>query len=477
MKKKVLGSLALCLLMFIVSGLVSFDQNQAWGAIAAGKATVSASPSTAAPGGTITISYSGAPGNARDWIGIYKTSANDRTWIGWKYLEGNRAGTLTFNAPGDTGSYNFRMFENDGYTLLATSNAVTVSAGTVTPPVSGGTASLRLDKTSFTPGEQIAVYFTAPASYPGDAWVGIIPSNVPHGDEAVNDGYDLTYQYVNKRTSGTMTFSAPSQAGAYDFRLHDTDGGGKEVASVSFTVSAGTTGGGSGANLRATPGDGYIYLEWNASASALGYNLFRGTSSGGETSTPVTDFPITGTSHTDLNVKNGTNYCYIMRPVYSGEVMGGSSNEACATPRPGGGTNTGGGTTGSTAVEIILQINNPYMTVNSQSREIDPGRGTVPVIVSGRTLLPIRSVIEAVGGSVGWNGSERKVTIQTSTGTIELWIDNEKTRVNGITQTTDVAPRIINDRTMLPLRFIAENLGFNVEWDGQTYTVTMNYNP
>lgn len=49
---------------------------------------------------------------------------------------------------------------------------------------------------------------------------------------------------------------------------------------------------------------------------------------------------------------------------------------------------------------ITLQINNPSMTVNGESAEIDSGRGTVPVIESDRTLLPVRSVIEAVGGTV-----------------------------------------------------------------------------
>lgn len=96
-----------------------------------------------------------------------------------------------------------------------------------------GAATLSLDRTRFVPGEPIAVRFTAPTTWPRDAWVGIIPSSIPHGDERQNDNHDITYQYLEKRSTGTLTFTAPAP-GNWDFRLHDTDGGGKEFASVSF---------------------------------------------------------------------------------------------------------------------------------------------------------------------------------------------------------------------------------------------------
>ena len=96
--------------------------------------------------------------------------------------------------------------------------------------------SLVTDKGTYAPGETITVTFNAPAGLPTNAWVGIIPTNVPHGDEAQNDTYDLTYQYLNGMTSGTMTFAAPLLPGSYDFRMNDSDSNGKEIASVTFTV-------------------------------------------------------------------------------------------------------------------------------------------------------------------------------------------------------------------------------------------------
>jgi len=97
-------------------------------------------------------------------------------------------------------------------------------------------AELRLARTQFALGESIRVSFTASPDYPANAWVGIIPSTVQHGSEAVNDQNDITYQYLNKRTSGELIFKAPAQPGSYDSRMNDRDDNGKEVASVSFRV-------------------------------------------------------------------------------------------------------------------------------------------------------------------------------------------------------------------------------------------------
>ncbi len=131
---------------------------------------------------------------------------------------------------------------------------------------------------------------------------------------------------------------------------------------------------------------------------------------------------------------------------------------------------------------IILQPDNPIMTVNGISQEIDPGRGTKPVIIPewSRTVVPIRAIVEALGGTIGWENTTRKVTINFETTTIELWIDNPQAKVNGIGKwiddgNHDVRPIIVNDRTMLPLRFIAESLGCEVDWDPNTRTITITH--
>jgi len=117
-------------------------------------------------------------------------------------------------------------------------------AGQVTQAITAGSfeSTVKTDKMTYAPGEAVKVTFTAPASYPDNAWIGIIPNDIPHGDEAVNDQHDIEYQYISKRTAGEMTFTAPSRPGRYDIRMHDTDNNGKEVAFTWFEVAEGGSG-------------------------------------------------------------------------------------------------------------------------------------------------------------------------------------------------------------------------------------------
>lgn len=93
------------------------------------------------------------------------------------------------------------------------------------------------------------------------------------------------------------------------------------------------------------------------------------------------------------------------------------------------------------------------------------GLDSPPVIQSGRTLVPVRFVSERMGATVGWDGAKRQVSIKLGTKTIILTIDSNKVLVNGQTVTIDVPAKIINSRTMVPVRFVSEQLGFKVKWD------------
>src|SRR5450830_355683 len=128
---------------------------------------------------------------------------------------------------------------------------------------------------------------------------------------------------------------------------------------------------------------------------------------------------------------------------------------------------------------IKLWIGNASMSVNGVQKPIDP-EGTKPVIVAGRTLVPIRAVIEAFGGSVAWESSTRKVTVTLGKDSLDLWIDKPQASLNGIALAIDAAnsavvPVITNGRTMLPLRFVAESLGIDVEYDATSKMITLTY--
>ncbi len=129
-------------------------------------------------------------------------------------------------------------------------------------------------------------------------------------------------------------------------------------------------------------------------------------------------------------------------------------------------------------IVIKLKIGSKTVYVNNIPKEIE----AAPFVdaASGRTLVPIRIVTESIGASISWDASEQKVTIQGKDVTIELWIGKPIANVNGIPTPIDVqaptlSPRIVAGRTVLPLRFVADNLGCTVGWDGATQTITLTY--
>lgn len=109
----------------------------------------------------------------------------------------------------------------------------------------------------------------------------------------------------------------------------------------------------------------------------------------------------------------------------------------------------------------------PGVLVNGETVRFD----VPPVIRGGRTFLPVRRIAETLGAEVEWDGVERKVTVKTSTVITELWLDRLDARVNGDLRFLDEAPFVVEGRTMLPLRFIAEMLSFVVDWDDLTRSV------
>ena len=89
-----------------------------------------------------------------------------------------------------------------------------------------------------------------------------------------------------------------------------------------------------------------------------------------------------------------------------------------------------------------------------------------PVIVDGRTLVPIRAVAEAADAEVTWDGKKRQVYIEAGKNEIYLKIDNKYATVNGEKKALDVSCVIIDNRTMVPIRFVAESFNYDVSWDG-----------
>ena len=110
---------------------------------------------------------------------------------------------------------------------------------------------------------------------------------------------------------------------------------------------------------------------------------------------------------------------------------------------------------------IVLTINSVVADVFGEQVVND----VAPVIRNDRTMLPTRFVAEALGASVEWDEAAQKVTITKENTVIEITIGSNIAFVNGMEVLLDSPAFIENSRTYLPLRFIAENLGAEVEWN------------
>lgn len=123
---------------------------------------------------------------------------------------------------------------------------------------------------------------------------------------------------------------------------------------------------------------------------------------------------------------------------------------------------------------ITLQIDNTVMRVNEVETEIDSNQNTAPVIINERAFVPIRTIIEGFGGSVRWEQSTYTATLNYKDNEIKLIVDSKIAYLNNEPQELDTAPTIINERIMLPIRFIADSFGFNTEWEESNQIITIN---
>lgn len=97
-----------------------------------------------------------------------------------------------------------------------------------------------------------------------------------------------------------------------------------------------------------------------------------------------------------------------------------------------------------------------------------------PIIENNRTLVPVRKIFEELGAEVYWNENNRSITSYKGSDTISLKINSNIMVQNGKTVYLDVSPKIMNNRTLVPLRAISESFGAEVEWLEESYTVMIS---
>lgn len=114
-------------------------------------------------------------------------------------------------------------------------------------------------------------------------------------------------------------------------------------------------------------------------------------------------------------------------------------------------------------IEISFKTGEDSLNINGKEVKVEK-----PYIVNGITLVPLRVITEAFGSKVDWNGEERSVTLSYKDIVIKLTVDSKETIVNGEKVNIPESPAIVNNTTMVPIRFITENFGAVVEYNNES---------
>ena len=199
------------------------------GTPAPGPTALTVSATSVNGGDSVTVTLSDGPGNNRDWLALAAVGDPDNSYLQYVYIgAGATSTTWTVDMPATPGTYEFRLFEDDSYTRLATSPTVTV---TPSSPEEPQTASLSVSATAVNGGDAVTVTLSGGPGNNLD-WLALAAVGDP-------DTSYVQYIYVGAgATSATWTVNMPSTPGDYEFRLLENNGYTRLATSPAVTVSA-----------------------------------------------------------------------------------------------------------------------------------------------------------------------------------------------------------------------------------------------
>jgi len=123
---------------------------------------------------------------------------------------------------------------------------------------------------------------------------------------------------------------------------------------------------------------------------------------------------------------------------------------------------------------ITLTIGSPTMSVNGTSTTID-AEGSRATLYKGYTMLPLRSVVENMGGTVSWNAANQQITMKYNGSTVSMTLGSKTAYANGVAKSMSVAPFTDNGRTYVWLRSLESFPGVTVGWRADTHQATVIY--
>ena len=127
---------------------------------------------------------------------------------------------------------------------------------------------------------------------------------------------------------------------------------------------------------------------------------------------------------------------------------------------------------------FIITISPKTTNASSDIKVLLEGKELVfdvsPQIIDGRTLLPLRVIFESLGLTVDWDNETKVITGISENTEIILKVDSIDAKVNGVNKKLDIPAKVINNRTLVPVRFVAESLNMNVVWNQENKTVKIS---
>lgn len=119
---------------------------------------------------------------------------------------------------------------------------------------------------------------------------------------------------------------------------------------------------------------------------------------------------------------------------------------------------------------VVFYIGQKTAMNNGKTEALD----LAPYKKGSSTMVPLRYIGDKLGATVVYDAPNKQVTYTTSSVTLVLWLGKSKAMVNGVEKTLEAPPESLNGRLAVPLRFIGENLGASVLFDGKTQRITIN---
>ena len=375
-----------------------------------------------------TVTVTGNPQKTYDGEDVTLTAASKVEGVTYQWqkdgadIEGATSASYTVKNVADSGSYTVKITDAGGKTAVSEAEAVSIAKAKLTAKYVdetinyGRTPDLKVEVSGFVNGEtaeklQEIGEYTAPK-------VENVPTKVGKHTLTPANGSATNYEFEYK--DGTLTIlstALPGGAAQTEFGITAPKADNGSIGISQKEASAGTT-----IIVSLTPAEGY-------KAGSL---------------------TVTDKNGNKLTLKSaGENKYTFTMPNSAVDIK---ANFVKAD----------GSSTVDPKTAIIMQIGNK--SVNAYGKTI--ASDVAPLIINSRTMVPIRIVTETLGGSADWNDKAQVVTLNINGKTITM-------KIGVVLEKYGVAPLIIDNRTYVPIRFVAEELGATVDWNADTQEIVI----